>query len=227
MEPQAVIRDLGRLLDATLRRELEASETIRALQRQVAEIQASKPEPSADVKAASSLQQEADAAARLAALRADSVANVLFATLSKDSRLKLYAQIDALCEKNHCFHGYSPRKFLGYGLGAQATLRDKLLDTLEFGEHNCNQVKPPCSSDPVDLALQCDVELAQKRADIRLSILRESLTEQGRDRLFTQIQEIVRSSFDTRFYSGLLKDVLFQNSALWHLRTAALDKLSF
>jgi len=246
IEEKARNVDLQRNLNAAARSELAAKETICQLQRQLAETKAAeppKPKPAATVDG-ELMPKAADAAARLADLRAQSVANILRATWSKEGRIKLHAQIEARCmDSTKAFHRYNATQFIFQVLEPNtypAGCREKILDELDFSDFvwaDKRSVKLSSTvTDPVDLALQleADNKLAEKRAQIRLAILRQTLTKSNRAWLRAKIQELVRSLFPALYHGWPVYDALFMphsraidSEFFEHCKTHLLDKLNF
>ena len=243
IEEKAKNIDLQRNLNAAARSELAAKETICQLQRQLAETKAAEPPKTKPAMDAESLPKAADAAARLADLRAQSVANILRATWSKEGRIKLHAQIEARCmDSTKAFHRYNATQFIFNVLGEHtypAGCREKILDELDFSGFvwaDKRSVKLSSTvTDPVDLALQleADNKLAEKRAQIRLAILRQTLTKSSRAELHAQVQKLVRSSFPEVCHRLPTYDALFVYAShtfaefFEHCKTHLLDKLNF
>jgi hypothetical protein len=250
LDEEAKNIDLQRKLNTAALRELEAKQTIRQLQLQLAETKAvviEPPKPAAKPIApadSESLATAADTAARLADLRAQSVANILRATWSKAGRIKLYAQIEARCmDPTKAFHRYNATQFIFKVLEPDtyaAGCREKILDELDFSDFvwaEKRSVKPPSAvTDPVDLALQLEAnnKLAEKRAQIRLAILRQTLTKSNRAYLRTQVHELVRSLFPALYHGWPAYDALFMphccaidSEFFEHCKTHMLDKLNF
>jgi hypothetical protein len=238
--------ELQRWLNAAARRELKTKETIRQLQQQLAEPMTPEPPKQAPKPAApidsESLATAADAAARLADLRAQSVANILRATWSKAGRMKLHAQIEARCmDSTKAFHRYNATQFIFQVLEPNtypAGCREKILDELDFSDFvwaDKRSLNPPSTvRHPFDLALQLEVDnkLAQDRSHIRLSILKLTLVKSHRAKLRAKIQELVCSIFPAIYHRLPTYDALFMHPSrdpefFEHYRRQLFDKLDF